>query len=107
MTIPTGVNHLQFYHQAKVKGIKLRSKYVGVFFKMNRSGAPSWYCKVQKGIDSTYHFFQVFPFTEEGEKEAAEKYKQVSQRLGKQVVTKKRLGHKEGLLLIRGVKTSR
>lgn len=95
MTIPPGVNHLEFYELCKSKNIKLRSRFVGVFFKLNRSGAPSWYCKVQSGINSIYHFTQVFPFSEQGEKDASEKYKSVSQKLGNRKITEKRKPKKQ------------
>lgn len=72
MTIPEGVNHMEFFSVAKTKGIKIQSKFRGVCLNLYRSGAPCWMCRYQSG--GKLLFYKRFPFTEQGDKEAGHAY---------------------------------
>ena len=47
MKIPDGVNHKTFWEAAKKKGIKISSKYTGVYLNVNTNGSPSWMARTQ------------------------------------------------------------
>jgi hypothetical protein len=73
MKIPENVSHRAFWEAAKVKGIKISSKYVGVYLSINTNGSPSWMARVQ-GLNGKLLSFKRFPFTEKGEIDAARFY---------------------------------
>lgn len=81
MIIPEGVNYLQFYAQAKMKGIRITSRFRGVHFNLNgRSKSPSWLVMCRsKGKDN---FLGRFPFTAEGEIQAGQKYQRFLEENG-------------------------
>ena len=71
MKIPNGVCHRTFWEAAKAKGIKLSSKFTGVYLNLNTNGSPSWMARVQaKGKWK----FKRFEFSEKGEIEASKFY---------------------------------
>lgn len=72
MKIPIGVNHRDFYKQAIQKGIIISSKYTGVVFNKN-GNSFSWMVRVMH--KNKLFAFKRFPFTEQGEKDAAEYYR--------------------------------
>lgn len=71
MKIPVGANHHQVWKSAKAKGIKLQSKFVGVYLNINDK-APCWMARVQKDGKNLFH--KRFPFNEAGEIEAGKAY---------------------------------
>ncbi len=70
MTIPSGSNHIMFYLSCKAKGVKVRSKFIGVYLNLNNK-SPSWMARLQ-GADKLY--FERFPFNEQGEIDASKAY---------------------------------
>ena len=73
MKIPNNVSHKDFWEAAKTKGIKISSKYVGVYLNISQRGGPSWMARVQ-GSNGKLLCFKRFPFTEKGEIDAANFY---------------------------------
>lgn len=71
MIIPNGVDYKEFLKQATEKGIKIRSRYVGVCFNIN-GGKPCWLARIQ--TKNKLLFSKRFPFTEQGEKQASLAY---------------------------------
>lgn len=71
MTIPTGVNHTEFYKLCVEKGIKITSKFKGVVLSINY-GKPFWAARLQK--DKKNLLFKRFPFTDKGEQDAKKRY---------------------------------
>jgi hypothetical protein len=72
MNIPEGVNWLEFYKTATKQGVKITSRYIGVYCNINNNGAPSWMARYQGGGKSV--FLGRFQFTKEGELAASKKY---------------------------------
>lgn len=71
MFIPDGVNHLEFYRQAQKKGIKVSSRFIGVAVNVNH-GKHHWWARLQ--VNGKTIMFKRFPFTEQGERDAARQY---------------------------------
>ncbi len=71
MKIPIGVSHRVFWEEAKKKGVKISSKYTGVYLNINSNGSPSWMARVQEKDNKSYKRFE---FTEDGEIEASKYY---------------------------------
>jgi len=70
MTIPVGANHFMFYEACKIKKIKVRSKFIGVYLNINY-GRPYWMARLQGGEKS---YWKRFPFNEQGEIDASKAY---------------------------------
>lgn len=87
MIVPSGTNFLNFYESAQKKGIRITSRYTGVYFNKNGK-APSWMAKCH--VKGKEKFLGRFPFTEVGEKKAAESYENYMRGLNLPIAEKKK-----------------
>ena len=74
MTFPENIDYIHFYCEAVKKGIKVSSRYAGVYIQKNRTGRLYFATtsKPLKANDKTK--FKLFPFTSLGEKSAHYEY---------------------------------
>lgn len=82
MTIPLeAFNWLQFYKEARSKGITIKSRYKGVSVRVMNGGSAYWQAQLT-APDGTRHRFKVFPFNREGERMAGYAYESACQQYG-------------------------
>ena len=72
MKMPAQVNQLKFYQEAVKKNIPIESRYEGVSLFLSWHKAPRW--RAQCGHANNPIIIGTYPFTEAGEKAAANTY---------------------------------
>jgi hypothetical protein len=71
VVVPLGVNFENFYTTANKKGLKIKSRYKGVYCRLNTNKRLHWMAQIRvNGVAKQVYF----PFTEDGERAAHEKY---------------------------------
>lgn len=81
MIIPEDVNFKEFYLQAISKGIKITSKYAGVSIYLNKNGQLWWTASIRINGNLKAKHLGSFPFTKNGEIEAAEAYSNIRNKI--------------------------
>jgi hypothetical protein len=86
MKLPEGVNPVAFYQQCKAKGIKITSRFPGVYFVIHHGNKLTW--KASLNHKGKNHTIGNFPFTIAGEKEADKAIRELQTQLGKGPIKK-------------------
>lgn len=81
--ISRGADFPKSYKEAIVKGFRIKSRYKGVVVICPRS-IPYW--MAQKWMGGTQFNSQCFPFTEQGEIDAAKAYEEMNLRISSSIV---------------------
>lgn len=85
MKLPEGVNPVAFYQQCKAKGIKITSRFPGVYFVIHH-GKLVW--KASLDHKGKNHSIGYYPFTLAGEREAGGAIEKLRLELGKAPIQK-------------------